>query len=592
MEVAIQKCPYCKAIIDEGEEFCTNCGTKLLFNEDESIEEEIPGEKIVEEEEKAKKIKPAKKSTASKKKAASQKKTAKATAATKKKSESPAKKKKKTETAAKKTRKKSVKIEEVMVTDEIENKAVEEAQEIPEQVPEFSDFTPPEREETEVDYIPDQELDVDADRRESFSDENADVEGFEDFPAEPESDEGVPSFDEEIAPVEIFMEEKAQDLEFSEDVNTYPDSPEIDSPEGEEMPEFSDDRIADPEDTPVMDEQCETGETEVDQDKIEPQPDGNTEEMLFTEEKQETHLSGQDENMKFQSEDEGNEADAVEKEKVEIEKFLDTLKKERQEVNEDGIPSTGELPPWAASLKEGQVEDAAPIEEEIPEEAPEQRKDAFDGVETDILLEEPRDVPNSEEFSIGEITPDEIPVDDVSIEEPMLSDELPVDDVSIEEPMLSDETPVDDVSIEEPALPDEMPEDELAPDITVQTDKIQIPDSDTELPEAIDQQALPFDEEAESGKKVRRKKKKTGQPRLRISTLARARIFDVLFIAGIWIISLWVASWVAEVSIIQLIRSSILPLVCYYFALLVIYFFFFLFFLRETLGDNLFSTEE
>lgn len=582
MEVAIQKCPYCKAIIAEGEEFCTNCGTKLLFNEDESIEEEIPGEKIVEEEEKAKKIKSAKKSTASKKKAASQKKTAKETAATKKKSESPAKKKKKTETAAKKTRKKSVKIEEVMVTDEIENKAVEEAQGIPEQVPEFSDFTPPEIEETEVDYIPDgdespdQELDVDADRRESFSDENADVEDFEDFPAEPESDEGVPAFDEEIAPVEIFMEEKAQDLEFSEDANTYPDSPEIDSPDGEEMPEFSDDRIADPEDTPVMDEQWETGETEVDQDKIEPQPDGNTEEMLFTEEKQETHLSGQDENMKFQSEDESNEADAVEKEKVEIEKFLDTLKKERQEVNEDRIPSTGELPPWAASLKEGQVEDAAPIEEEIPEEAPEQRKDAFDGVETDILLEEPRDVPNSEEFSIGEITPDEIPVDDVSKEEPMLSDEMLMEDTSLEEP----------------AIPDEMPEDELPPDITVQTDKIQIPDSDTELPEAIDQQALPFDEEAESGKKVRRKKKKTGQPRLRISTLVRARIFDVLFIAGIWIISLWVASWVAEVSIIQLIRSSILLLICYYFALLVIYFFFFLFFLRETLGDNLFSTEE
>jgi hypothetical protein len=45
--MAIQRCPYCKAIIDEGAEYCTNCGTKLLFPEDEFIEEEMPGEKII-----------------------------------------------------------------------------------------------------------------------------------------------------------------------------------------------------------------------------------------------------------------------------------------------------------------------------------------------------------------------------------------------------------------------------------------------------------------------------------------------------------------------------------------------------------------
>ncbi|MGB2764309.1 MAG: zinc ribbon domain-containing protein, partial [Candidatus Aminicenantaceae bacterium] len=43
--------PYCKAIIDQGSEYCSNCGTQLLFPEDEFIEEEIPGDKIVEEEE-------------------------------------------------------------------------------------------------------------------------------------------------------------------------------------------------------------------------------------------------------------------------------------------------------------------------------------------------------------------------------------------------------------------------------------------------------------------------------------------------------------------------------------------------------------
>ncbi len=47
--MAIRKCPYCKAIIEEGAEYCSNCGTQLLFPEDEKIEEEIPGEKIVDD---------------------------------------------------------------------------------------------------------------------------------------------------------------------------------------------------------------------------------------------------------------------------------------------------------------------------------------------------------------------------------------------------------------------------------------------------------------------------------------------------------------------------------------------------------------
>ncbi len=51
--MAIRRCPYCKAIIDGVAEYCSNCGTQLLFPEDESKEEEIPGDRIVEEEEKA-----------------------------------------------------------------------------------------------------------------------------------------------------------------------------------------------------------------------------------------------------------------------------------------------------------------------------------------------------------------------------------------------------------------------------------------------------------------------------------------------------------------------------------------------------------
>jgi hypothetical protein len=48
--MAISRCPYCHAIIDEADKYCNNCGTQLLFSEDEEVEEEIPGEKIIEAE--------------------------------------------------------------------------------------------------------------------------------------------------------------------------------------------------------------------------------------------------------------------------------------------------------------------------------------------------------------------------------------------------------------------------------------------------------------------------------------------------------------------------------------------------------------
>ncbi len=47
--MAIKRCPYCRAIIDEKDQYCNNCGTQLLFPEDADAEEEIKGEKIVDE---------------------------------------------------------------------------------------------------------------------------------------------------------------------------------------------------------------------------------------------------------------------------------------------------------------------------------------------------------------------------------------------------------------------------------------------------------------------------------------------------------------------------------------------------------------
>ncbi len=48
--MAIIRCPYCHAITDENDKYCNNCGTQLLFPDDEAIEEEIPGEKLIDAE--------------------------------------------------------------------------------------------------------------------------------------------------------------------------------------------------------------------------------------------------------------------------------------------------------------------------------------------------------------------------------------------------------------------------------------------------------------------------------------------------------------------------------------------------------------
>jgi len=45
--MAITRCPYCRAIVDEKDQYCSNCGTQILYADDAEVEEEIPGEKIL-----------------------------------------------------------------------------------------------------------------------------------------------------------------------------------------------------------------------------------------------------------------------------------------------------------------------------------------------------------------------------------------------------------------------------------------------------------------------------------------------------------------------------------------------------------------
>lgn len=117
-------------------------------------------------------------------------------------------------------------------------------------------------------------------------------------------------------------------------------------------------------------------------------------------------------------------------------------------------------------------------------------------------------------------------------------------------------------------------------------DELYIPEIQVELKEKMEEAGLPFKWEIEEEKARKRRAPS------RLFIWIKRRAFDLLSIAVLWIISLWLASWLMEVSLFKLILISALPSIGFYLALLVIYFSFFILMLGETPGDLIFSREE
>jgi hypothetical protein len=235
--------------------------------------------------------------------------------------------------------------------------------------------------------------------------------------------------------------------------------------------------------------------------------------------------------------------DPAEKEKKEIEKFLNSLKEEREKTKKY-YEETGELPPWAQSMREGAAAEAAFEEEDEFGEAPIEHKDS-------IEVEDSKELPDFEE--------------------------------SFEEEKV--EEPID----EEPVEPDKevLSEDEKA---IIEEEKVHAAETGMGLPEGVDQQDLPFGQglfESTSPKERKRLRK----PDISFSPWIKSRIFDVLIIVGAWLVAIWLASRVAGIGFFQILTTSTLQTLVFLVILLIIYFFLFLFFLGETLGDHLFSEE-
>ena len=268
-----------------------------------------------------------------------------------------------------------------------------------------------------------------------------------------------------------------------------------------------------------------------------------------------------------------------EKEKEEIEKFLKSLKEDRDEWNGE-IPPTDELPPWAEKIKDEKPEEEPDTLHPSPkEEGEEESKGYIEEVEEPAVdsVEEETEKEEKEEEIYQEETEER-----EEILKPMgLTPEDEVPEVTIPQDEVEEETEVEEeIEIEaEAADEEEKIEEELEEKI--------IPDTGMGLPEGVEQENLPFTDKSPG---IFEQEEKS--PPSKLFTWLKSRAFDVLFIGALWIVALHIASRMLSTNLFKLISVSAFPAIALYISLLAVYLFLFFLFLGQTLGDHLFPYEE
>ncbi len=484
--MAIRRCPYCKAIIDGVAEYCSNCGTQLLFPEDEFKEEEIPGDKIVEEEEKEEKAL------------------------------------EEEETESEKEELSPESVEEEEGKKEGEEKKEEEKEE-------------EEKEEEEKAVTPAQVEDIDIkaanalrmkEAREIVKKETeklwASV-GTGDVERPPSVDIEFPlPHEEEKEEIEVTLPPQSEEIDVrSIRIRRTPDSEER---EKEEIERFVESVKAERE------KEAPPSEEEI------PPPEER--------EKEEIDLR----NIRM-----GRTPDTEKREKVEIEKFVESIKKERDRVRESFTPEEEILPPKEMGKITSEIkEKIPPWAEKIKKEPPQEP-----GVkEEERKVEEP--VESAEDFQEKEI---KTPVDEPP---PPTEESLPEEDKPLSP---TDEPPP--------------PTDEPLPPV----DEPILSEKEIGFPEEVDQK-VSFAREIREKRKRAVRRRRSGY-----YAWLKARAFDFVFIAAFSLICLGLASRLMEVSLFRLISASGPPVLVLYFVLLLFYFGFFILFLGETPGDRLFPRD-
>jgi len=232
--------------------------------------------------------------------------------------------------------------------------------------------------------------------------------------------------------------------------------------------------------------------------------------------------------------------DTEEREKVEIERFVESIKRERERVKEHFTPGE-EIPPPPKEMGD----ETSEIKERIPpwaEKIKDEPAKEFEGKEEERKIDETAEL--GEDFKEEEI-------------------KTPVD-----EPLPQEDKP-------------SPPPDEILPSV----DKPFLSEKEIGLPEEVDQK-VPF------AREIREKRKRAvRRRRSRYYAWLKARAFDFVFIAAFSLICLGLASRLMQVSLFGLISASGPPVLVFYFVLLLFYFGFFVLFLGETPGDRLFPRD-
>ena len=238
---------------------------------------------------------------------------------------------------------------------------------------------------------------------------------------------------------------------------------------------------------------------------------------------------------------------AGEVDQEEIERILSDFKKrERKDIGKvEEIPEQDEIPPWAEQLRE------APSSEIPPQVEEKEIKEREEVREASRIEEKLKEIREKREEIIEE------------------RETEPQEEI----------IPLKEEVVLEEEMPDEGEE--------------RVIDSGIGLPEQEVQKGLPFDEEEGEYEEEEEMldTREDFHPASRIPARLKARVFDIFLITFLWLVTIWYASRLIEVSIIKLIQWSSPAILGFYLILLVCYFFLFLFFLGRTLGDRLFLRE-
>jgi len=367
-------------------------------------------------------------------------------------------------------------------------------------------------------------------------------------------------------------------------------------------------------------------------------PPGQPEEIETDEERL---PEGKKEEAGFKPGEKEKAADTEEREKEEIERFLESVKKERtgklyfkteelDEIPDARTKERKEIERFLSSLREEKARKApAAPKEEIPPSPGEKREEALKSSEEKIPIGYPEKIETDEQlpfkmkieekektgFKAAEVekAPDAEAKEKEEIEGFLTSvkkerkEEVEIPEEKIpptlgetaEGTSKNEELPPWAERMKESTPPefavDEEREREKPLDLgkdfeeeeeEILGDELPMPEKEVELHQGMEQIALPF------GQEIEEKEEGLKKAPSRLSIWLKSRAFDFLSIAVLWVISLWLASRLMEVSLFKLVSASTLQVIGFYLILLVLYFSFFILLLGETLGDLLFSREK